>query len=37
MSITMPWSEFGAEEGRVRDVFGRIDEGLALLESGLPL
>ena len=37
MSVTMPWSEFAAGEGNVRDLFGRIDEGLALLESGLPL
>ena len=42
MSVTMPWSsaftdEGGAGEGSVRDLLARIDEGLALLESGLPL
>lgn len=37
MSVTMPGSEFAVGEGDMRDLFGRIDEGLALLESGLPL
>jgi hypothetical protein len=37
MSVAMPWSEFAVGEGDVRNLFGRIDEGLALLESGLPL
>jgi AcrR family transcriptional regulator len=37
MSVTMPWSDLAAGEGDMRDLFGRIDEGLALLESGLPL
>jgi AcrR family transcriptional regulator len=37
MSVTMPGSDFAVGEGDMRDLFGRIDEGLALLESGLPL
>lgn len=37
MSVTMPWSELAVGGGDVRDLLGRIDEGLALLESGLPL
>ncbi|HEX6451891.1 MAG TPA: TetR family transcriptional regulator [Trebonia sp.] len=37
MSVTMPWSQFAVGEGDVRDMFDRIDKGLALLESGLPL
>ena len=37
MAVTMPWSEFAVGAGEARDLFGRIDEGLALLESGLPL
>jgi len=37
MSVTMPWSEFAEDEKGARDMFTRIDEGLALLESGLPL
>ena len=36
MSVTMPWSDWTSE--RVGDdMFTRIDEALALLESGLPL
>jgi AcrR family transcriptional regulator len=37
MSVTMPWSEFTDDEKDARNMFTRIDEGLALLESGLPL
>jgi AcrR family transcriptional regulator len=37
MSVTMSSSEFAVSEGDPRDLFDRIDEGLALLESGLPL
>jgi len=36
MSITLPW-EGWSEERSLEDMFGRIDEGLALLEAGLPL
>jgi len=37
MSVTMPWAEVAAGEAGVRSLFDRIDEGLALLEAGLPL
>ena len=36
MSVTMPWSEWKSEAA-ADDMFTRIDEALALLESGLPL
>jgi AcrR family transcriptional regulator len=36
MSVTLPWSQHSAEMSTT-DMFARIDEGLALLESGLPL
>jgi len=36
MSITMPWQEW-SEERSFEDMFERIDDGLALLEAGLPL
>jgi AcrR family transcriptional regulator len=36
MAITLPW-EGWSEERSFEDTFGRIDEGLALLEAGLPL
>ncbi|MBO0806611.1 MAG: TetR family transcriptional regulator [Nocardiopsaceae bacterium] len=37
MSVTMPWSDFAAGEGSAEKIFDRIDEALAMLESGLPL
>jgi AcrR family transcriptional regulator len=36
MSVTMPWSGWTSESAS-DDMFARIDEALALLESGLPL
>jgi AcrR family transcriptional regulator len=36
MSVTMPW-EGWSEGAGFEDMFGRIDEALALLEAGLPL
>ena len=36
MATTMPW-ETWPERGGFEDMFGRIDEALALLEAGLPL
>ena len=36
MSITLPW-EGWSEARSLEDMFGRIDEALALLEAGLPL
>jgi AcrR family transcriptional regulator len=36
MAITMPW-EGWSEGAAFEDMFGRIDEALALLEAGLPL
>jgi AcrR family transcriptional regulator len=36
MAITLPW-EGWSEGTRMEDMFGRIDEALALLEVGLPL
>lgn len=37
MSATMPWAQFTDERADVQSLFTRIDESLALLESGLPL
>lgn len=37
MATTMPWSELAVEGKDVRSLLNRIDEGLALLESGFPL
>jgi AcrR family transcriptional regulator len=36
MAITLPW-EGWTEQASFEDTFARIDEGLALLEAGLPL
>ncbi|HLH84811.1 MAG TPA: TetR family transcriptional regulator [Trebonia sp.] len=36
MSVTMPWSDWTSEQATA-DLLPRIDEALALLESGLPL
>ena len=36
MSITMPW-EGWSDRQAMEDTFGRIEQGLALLEAGLPL
>ena len=36
MSVTMPW-EGWSERTSLEDMFGQIDEALALLEAGLPL
>jgi AcrR family transcriptional regulator len=36
MSAAMPWHDW-ADESAGRDLFGRIDEALGLLEAGLPL
>jgi len=36
MAITLPW-EGWTEQASFKDSFARIDEGLALLEAGLPL
>jgi hypothetical protein len=35
-SVTMPWSDL-ASDSATDEMFARIDEGLALLKSGLPL
>jgi AcrR family transcriptional regulator len=37
MSITMPWEGWSSDRQTVEDMFGRIDQALALLEAGLPL
>jgi AcrR family transcriptional regulator len=37
MSITMPWEGWSSDRQAIEDMFGRIDQGLALLEAGLPL
>ena len=38
MAVTMPWEGWSGERGfDVEDMFGRIDEALGLLETGLPL
>ena len=37
MSITMPWEGWSDDRRRLEDLFGQIDEALALLEAGLPL
>src|SRR5690349_1224699 len=37
MSITMPWHGWSSDMQTIEDVFGRIDQALALLEAGLPL
>ena len=37
MSVSMPWEEGWSCGGNVHQMFARIDQGLALLEAGLPL
>jgi len=37
MSTTMPWEGWSGDRQTVEDMFGRIDQALALLEAGLPL
>jgi AcrR family transcriptional regulator len=37
MSITMPWEGWSSDRQAIVDMFGRIDQALALLEAGLPL
>src|SRR5689334_21155437 len=37
MSITMPWHGWSSDMQTIEDLFGRIDQALALLEAGLPL
>ena len=37
MSITMPWEGWSSDRQAIEDMFGRIDQALALLEAGLPL
>jgi AcrR family transcriptional regulator len=37
MSITMPWEGWSADRQDIGNMFGRIDQALALLEAGLPL
>jgi len=37
MSITMPWAGWSSDQQNVEDMFQRIDQGLGLLEAGLPL
>ncbi len=37
MSITMPWEGWSSDRQAIEDMFARIDQGLALLEAGLPL
>jgi AcrR family transcriptional regulator len=36
MAVTMPWDNLAGQQADVRELFARIDEGLSLLESGLP-
>jgi AcrR family transcriptional regulator len=37
MSLTMPWHGWTSDMQTIEDLFGRIDQALALLEAGLPL
>jgi AcrR family transcriptional regulator len=37
MSLTMPWDGWANDMQTIEDLFGRIDQALALLEAGLPL
>jgi AcrR family transcriptional regulator len=37
MSLTMPWEGWASDMQTIEDLFGRIDQALALLEAGLPL
>jgi AcrR family transcriptional regulator len=37
MSLTMPWHGWANDMQTIQDLFGRIDQALALLEAGLPL
>jgi AcrR family transcriptional regulator len=37
MSTTMPWEGWASDRQVIEDMFVRIDQGLALLEAGLPL
>jgi AcrR family transcriptional regulator len=37
MSLTLPWDGWSSDMQTIEDLFGRIDQALALLEAGLPL
>jgi AcrR family transcriptional regulator len=37
MSVTMPWQGWSDDRQTIVDMFGRVDQALALLEAGLPL
>jgi len=37
MSLTMPWHGWSSDMQTIEELFGRIDQALALLEAGLPL
>jgi AcrR family transcriptional regulator len=37
MALTMPWDGWTTDRQAIADLFGRVDQALALLEAGLPL
>lgn len=37
MALTMPWEGWSSDPQTFGDLFGRVDQALALLEAGLPL
>jgi AcrR family transcriptional regulator len=37
MALTMPWDGWTTDQEAIADLFGRVDQALALLEAGLPL
>jgi hypothetical protein len=37
MGLTLPWEDKPSGRKAIEDLFGRVDQALALLEAGLPL
>jgi AcrR family transcriptional regulator len=37
MGLTLPWDDMPSDREAIADLFGRVDQALALLEAGLPL
>jgi hypothetical protein len=37
MGLTLPWEDKPSGRKAIADLFGRVDQALALLEAGLPL
>jgi hypothetical protein len=37
MGLALPWEDMADGRKAIEDLFGRVDQALALLEAGLPL